>query len=190
MDAKIMRKVRLCVYGYLRQQIENKNDLLIPMDVQSLCLLYSKDLLFVTFKYIPLAAAQKAVSNLTRKQLNEIKCMKRPPTPIKLTLNAVVLLLGKQTTDWRQMQKLLSSPDFIPSILSFNTNQVKSKTVRKVKKTYLSDPQFTFKRVNKASKAAAPLVLWVRAQMEFANLSDSKQTLDELEKQMIEFERL
>ena len=44
---------------------------------------------------------------------------------------------------------------------------------QKINRDYISNEEFTFERVNKASKVAGPLVLWVKAQTKFADLLDS-----------------
>merc|ERR1712154_498001 len=120
-----------------------------------------------------LEAAQKAVSNINKKQLNEIKVLRNPPKMVEMTLNAVVMMMGKKVKTWKDIQKLLGSNDFIPSILKFDTNKVREKTRKKLQKEYLSKEDFNFERVNKASKVAGPLVLWVQSQIKFAHLLDS-----------------
>merc|ERR1712244_161601 len=101
-----------------------------------------------------LEAAQKAVSNINKKQLNEIKVLRNPPKMVEMTMNCVVTLMGKKIKNWKDVQKLLCSNDFIPSILKFDTNKVKEKTRKKLQKEYLSKEDFNFERVNKASKVA------------------------------------
>merc|ERR1712115_662130 len=81
-----------------------------------------------------LEAAQKAVSNINKKQLNEIKALKKPPQMVEMTMNCVVTLMGKKIKNWKDVQKLLGSNDFIPSILKFDTNSVKEKVRKKIQK--------------------------------------------------------
>ena len=90
-----------------------------------------------------------------------------------MTFNAVALLMGKKIRDWKGMQKWTGRSDFIPSVLKFDTNKVKEKTRKKVEKKYLRLEDFNYERVNKASKVAGPLVLWVKAQVKFSYLLDS-----------------
>eukprot|EP01083_Nonionella_stella_P096780 272139_1 len=119
-----------------------------------------------------LEAAQKAVSNINKKQLNEIKSLKKPPQVVDMTMRAVGTLMGKKIKAWKDVQKMLGSNDFIPAILKFDTNKVKEKTRKKINKDFMSNPDFTFERVNKASKVAGPLVLWVKSQVKMADLLD------------------
>merc|ERR1712130_629092 len=91
-----------------------------------------------------LEAAQKAVSNINKKQLNEIKALKKPPKMVEMTLNCVLTLMGIKTKDWKDVQKILGGKDFIPQILKFDTNKVAEKTRKKIQKKYLSDEEFTY----------------------------------------------
>eukprot|EP01084_Bolivina_argentea_P022716 42233_1 len=64
-----------------------------------------------------LEAAQKAVLNINKNQLNEIKALKNPPKMVDFTFRAVATVMGKKINDWKQIQQMLASNDFIPSIL-------------------------------------------------------------------------
>merc|ERR1711936_311936 len=41
-----------------------------------------------------LEAAQKAVSNINKKQLQELKALKKPPKMVEMTLNCVMTIMG------------------------------------------------------------------------------------------------
>ena len=120
-----------------------------------------------------LEAAHKAVANINKKHLNEVKSIRNPPILFEMTMIAVTTLMGKKVKDWRGMQKVMASRDFIQSILKFDTNKVQEMTRRKINKEFISNEDFTFEKVNETSKVAGPLVLWVRAQVKFAYLLDS-----------------
>eukprot|EP01084_Bolivina_argentea_P141294 248304_1 len=124
---------------------------------------------------IPLKAAQKAVSNINKKQLNEIKaeCYRNPPKLIELTFFALFTLMGKKIRRWPDCIKLFAANQFIPSILTFDSSTIESKTRKIMNKKYLTNEQFTFKRINKASKVCGPLVLWIKSQIKYAGLLDS-----------------
>merc|ERR1719295_2008400 len=81
--------------------------------------------------------------------------------------------MSKKTKNgWKDVQKILANAHFIPDILQFDTNKVSSKVRDKVIKKYINDEKWTFEAVNKASKVAGPLVLWVKSQVKFAHLLD------------------
>ena len=195
-----------------------------------------------------LERAQKAVSNINKKQLNEIKFRRNPGRPIEMTLNAVMELMGKQPdteqkerikktnknkidvffkgyvesinddvdnnkivpnviidfiikyTDpyslgktelqggerivmvywlereikyswrWGKVLRWITSNDTIPSILKFDTNNITDKMRKGVTEKYLSNDDLTFEIVNKSSKVAGALLLWVKAQIKFSHL--------------------
>lgn len=75
--------------------------------------------------------------------------------------------------NWRTIQRVIASNDFMPRILKYDTNKMKEKTRKKIKKEFLANPDFTYERVNKSSKVGGPLVLWVKAQIKFAHVLDS-----------------
>eukprot|EP01083_Nonionella_stella_P017655 49422_1 len=69
------------------------------------------------------------------------------------------------------VQEMLASNDFIPSILKFtyNTNKVTKEHQKKIKK-FMSNHDFTSERVNSECKVCGPLVKWFRSQVRMAGL--------------------
>eukprot|EP01083_Nonionella_stella_P102385 291223_1 len=67
------------------------------------------------------------------------------------------------------VQEMLASNDFIPSIRKFTyyTNEV---TKKKINKEFYSNRDFTFERVNSECKVCGPLVKWFRSQVRMAGL--------------------
>merc|ERR1719445_274903 len=74
---------------------------------------------------------------------------------------AVCTLMGKKIKSWKDVQKMLGDKNFIPMILKFDTNKVSEKVRKKINKTYISNEDFTFERINKASKVAEELTATV-----------------------------
>eukprot|EP01083_Nonionella_stella_P219455 786117_1 len=113
-----------------------------------------------------LEAAKKAVSNINQEQLNEIKALKEPPKLVDMTMRAVATLMCID------VQEMLASNDFIPSILKFtyDTNKATTEHQKKIKKEFLSNHDFTFERVNSECKVCGPLVKWVRSQVRMVGL--------------------
>ena len=110
-----------------------------------------------------LEAAKKAVSNINKKQLNEIAVIRNAPFMLEMTMNAVAILIGKKIKDWKRMKKLMARQDFIQVILKFDTDKITKRHRKKILKYYFSNEDFTFERANKASKVAGSLLLWVKA---------------------------
>merc|ERR1719319_848235 len=112
-------------------------------------------------------AAQKLVSSINKRQLDEIRVLKKPPAVVELVCSAVGNVVGS----WRDIQKAMGKSTFIPSMLQFDTMSLKAERRREcVKYTLRSD--FTEERANKASKAAGPLVKWVKSQVRYSELLD------------------
>ncbi|ERT02584.1 dynein heavy chain, cytoplasmic [Sporothrix schenckii ATCC 58251] len=119
-------------------------------------------------------AAKASVSNIKRQQLTEVRSMTSPPQGVRLTLDSVCTLLGhKVVGDWRAIQGVVRRDDFIASIINFNNEKMMTRSLRlKMRNEFLSNPEFTFEKVNRASKACGPLVQWVEAQVNYAEILD------------------
>ena len=61
--------------------------------------------------------------------------------------------------------------DFISSIVNFDNESMMTKQLRtKMRNDYLNKDDFTYERANRASKACGPLVQWVEAQVNYAEI--------------------
>eukprot|EP00486_Rosalina_sp_Unknown_P003106 CAMPEP_0201574314 /NCGR_PEP_ID=MMETSP0190_2-20130828/18745_1 /ASSEMBLY_ACC=CAM_ASM_000263 /TAXON_ID=37353 /ORGANISM="Rosalina sp." /LENGTH=606 /DNA_ID=CAMNT_0048002403 /DNA_START=108 /DNA_END=1928 /DNA_ORIENTATION=+ len=118
-----------------------------------------------------LEEAKKLVSTISKKQLDEIRVLKKPPAVVELVMSAVAVILGNKIKSWRDIQKVLSNSKFVPSIMNFDTMTLKKKTREEVVK-YVKHEDFNEERANKASKVAGPLVKWVISQVKYSELLD------------------
>lgn len=50
--------------------------------------------------------------------------MRNPPPAVKMALEAICLLLGEKSTDWRQILTVIVKDSFVPSILNFDTEEI------------------------------------------------------------------
>ncbi|GAA5943977.1 hypothetical protein JCM3775_004729 [Rhodotorula graminis] len=116
--------------------------------------------------------AQAAVSNIKKQQLTEVRSMANPPEAVKLSMEAVCILLGHKIDSWKAVQAVLRSDSFISHIVNFDTAQLTRHLRDKMRAEYLSRPSFTFETVNRASKACGPLVKWVIAQVNYSSILD------------------
>ncbi|KAJ2744465.1 dynein heavy chain [Coemansia sp. BCRC 34301] len=115
--------------------------------------------------------AQRAVSNIKKQHLSEVRTMANPPAGVKLALEAVCALLGHRAADWKALQAVVRRDDFIASIVGFDTDRHVTKPLRAhMRRTFLERPEFSFDAVSRASKACGPLVTWVVAQVEFSDI--------------------
>ncbi|GAA6030036.1 hypothetical protein JCM8097_009225 [Rhodosporidiobolus ruineniae] len=115
--------------------------------------------------------AQAAVKNIKKQQLTEVRSMANPPEPVKLSMEAVCILLGHKVDSWKSVQAVLRGENFISSIVNFDTDRSMSRQLRdKVRNEYLARPSFNFETVNRASKACGPLCQWVMAQVNYSSI--------------------
>jgi dynein heavy chain 1 len=117
--------------------------------------------------------AKKSVQNIKRQHLTEVRSMQNPPAGVKLALEAVCTLLGHKPDSWKTIVSIVRREDFIASIVQFdNERQMTAAHRRKMQKEYLSREEFTFEKVDRASKACGPLVQWVSAQVTYSDILD------------------
>jgi dynein heavy chain 1 len=117
--------------------------------------------------------AQRSVSNIKRQHLTEVRSMQNPPAGVKLALESVCTLLGHKATDWKTIVSIVRRDDFIASIVGYeNERQMTPQLRNKMSAEYLSKEEFTFERVQRASKACGPLVQWVEAQVNYSEILD------------------
>ncbi|TWU76393.1 hypothetical protein ED733_006599 [Metarhizium rileyi] len=135
--------------------------------------------------------AKASVSNIKRQHLTEVRSMGNPPQGVRLALDAVCTLLGHKINDWKAVQAVVRRDDFIASIIMFDNGKQMTKALRnKMRNDFLSNPEFTFEKVNRASKACGPLVQWVAAQVNYADILDRvgplKEEVTQLEEQALQ----
>ena len=117
--------------------------------------------------------AQRSVSNIKRQHLTEVRSMGNPPAGVKLALESVCTLLGHRVEHWKAIQGIVRREDFIASIVNYDNERQMTPNLReKMRREFLSNDDFTFERVNRASKACGPLVQWVEAQVNYSEILD------------------
>ncbi|DAA79594.1 TPA_exp: Uncharacterized protein A8136_0367 [Trichophyton benhamiae CBS 112371] len=114
--------------------------------------------------------AQKSVSNIKKQHLTEVRSMSNPPSGVRLALE---------------------SDDFIASIVNYDNERQMTRQLRaKMLNEFLSKEEFSFERVNHASKACGPLVQWVQAQVHYSSILDRvgplREEVGQLEEQALQ----
>jgi len=114
---------------------------------------------------------------LKKSDLQELKAMKKPPSGVKLTMEAVSILMHvkpqlikdpnggfKKIKDYwgPASKKLLGDTKFLKKLLKYDKDNVSEKTTNDVE-VYINDPNFTPEVIGKASVASAGLCKWVHA---------------------------
>lgn len=117
-----------------------------------------------------LIEAKRAVKGINPRQLQTIRSYANPPVLIQLTLEAVFKLLGHRNVDWSQLRKNIMDKNFIPSIVKFKAQNIHPKIREHVRQKYLSNAEFNFEAVNRASTACGPLFKWLESQINYADI--------------------
>jgi dynein heavy chain 1 len=128
-----------------------------------------------------LIEAKEAVSSVKKTQLDEVRGFANPPVLVKLTMEAVCVVLGEKGAEipWEAVRKRIRTDGFLHDVVEFNTEKLTDKIRARIKKQYLSNADFNFEKVNKASRACGPLCKWLRAQVHYAEILDKVQPLRE-----------
>ncbi|XP_021916207.1 dynein heavy chain, cytoplasmic isoform X8 [Zootermopsis nevadensis] len=114
--------------------------------------------------------AQQAVKSIKKQHLVEVRSMANPPAVVKVALESICLLLGENTTEWRTIRSVTMRESFISTIVNFNTEDMNDEVREKMKSRYLSNPDYNFEKVNRASMACGPMVKWAIAQINYADM--------------------
>lgn len=135
--------------------------------------------------------AAEAVGNIKRQHLTEVRSMGNPPAGVKLALEAVCTLLGHKIDSWKTIQAIVRRDDFIASIVGYENERQMTRSHRiRMQNEFLSKEDFTYERVNRASKACGPLVQWVEAQVNYSDILDRigplREEADQLEEQALQ----
>jgi len=122
-----------------------------------------------------LLKAKEAVGSINKKDLDQVRSYPNPPSQVILALEPVMLMLGTKEKDlvWKTMKKALAKSNFITSIIDYNVDKLTPRMAKKIKKRYLSDINFNYDIVKQASKACAPLVMWVDSMISYAGVKNS-----------------
>ena len=126
-----------------------------------------------------LEQAQKAVGGIKSDNLNEIRSLKMPPEAIHDVLSAVLLLLGIRDTSWLSMKNFLGKRGVKDEILNYDAHNMTPKIRKQVAKTLRAKASsFDDANIYRVSVAAAPLALWVKANVRYSLVLDKIEPLE------------
>ncbi|XP_064603299.1 cytoplasmic dynein 1 heavy chain 1-like isoform X2 [Liolophura sinensis] len=114
--------------------------------------------------------AQNAVKSIKKQHLVEVKSLANPPTAVKVAIESICVLLGESDLDWKSLRGTIMRDNFISTIVNFKTDDVTDEIRQKMKNKYLSNPDYNYEKVNRASLACGPMVKWAIAQINYAEM--------------------
>eukprot|EP00762_Andalucia_godoyi_P006421 ANDGO_02891.mRNA.1 Dynein-1-beta heavy chain len=130
-----------------------------------------------------LDAALSSLQSLKVSDLQEVGSYKTPPSGVKLVLEAVCIMLEvaprkvvasfntKVDDYWEPAKGLLrDARGFLETLFTFNRDSIDEKRIHKIL-PYYNDPEFDPARIEKVSRAARSMCLWVRAMVDYYRVS-------------------
>ncbi|KAJ3118419.1 Dynein heavy chain 7, axonemal [Phlyctochytrium bullatum] len=124
-----------------------------------------------------LNAALSALDTLKKNDIDLVKSMKNPPDGVKLVMEAVCVMKdikpekipdpsgsGRMIFDyWKSSLKMLGDPKFLESLKTFDKDDIPAHVIKKIRTTYIPNPEFKPEKVRNASSAAEGLCNWIIA---------------------------
>lgn len=114
-----------------------------------------------------LMVAEKAVNELSKDDITELKKVNNPIKAVLLALECTLIYLGYKNVDWKTAQKALADIKFLEKLKTYDRDSVPDRILKKVKEL-TKNPDFNIERMVKASKAAGGLAKWCKAIREYA----------------------
>ncbi|XP_075243127.1 dynein axonemal heavy chain 7-like isoform X3 [Convolutriloba macropyga] len=124
-----------------------------------------------------LEEATRCLDILKPSDITILKSMKSPPLGVKLVMEAICVLkdippekvndpdggTAKVNSYWGPSKKLLGDLNFLTSLKTFDKDNVNATTMDRIRKEYMTNPDFAPDVVAKSSSAAQGLCRWVMA---------------------------
>jgi dynein heavy chain 2 len=121
-----------------------------------------------------LAAAREAVGDIKAESLSEIRALRAPPDAVRDVLQGVLILMGIYDTSWVSMRSFLAKRGVKEEIINFDARLVSPEMRSKVEELLQTHgASFEQENAKRASKAAAPLAAWVKANLEYASVLET-----------------
>jgi len=109
-----------------------------------------------------LKAAIRAVSELNKDDISELKKVNNPVPAVELALKCTLTYLGYTKIDWALAQKTMADMKFLDRLKNFEKDSITDKIYKKVEKI-VDSPEFNAEIMTRASKAAGGLAKWCQA---------------------------
>ncbi|RWS13790.1 hypothetical protein B4U79_14531 [Dinothrombium tinctorium] len=118
-----------------------------------------------------LLAAKAAVGGIKPEALSEIRSLRAPPEVIRDILEGVLRLMGVNDTSWVSMKSFLSRRGVKEEIMNFDARKITPEMRAKVETLLKAKPEsFEEQQAKRASAAAAPLAIWLKANVTYSKV--------------------
>eukprot|EP00899_Mesostigma_viride_P003254 jgi/Mesvir1/1292/Mv03759-RA.1 len=133
------------------------------------------------------AEAKASVRSIKKAHLDDLRSMPNPPEAVKLTLQAVCLMLTETKIGvWREILGIVRKNDFISLVVDFNNERLSPAIVSRLKAEYVGNPMLNYEAVNRASKACGPLCQWITSQIAYLEIMGRVQPLRDQVARLVE----
>ncbi|KAJ3116477.1 Cytoplasmic dynein 2 heavy chain 1 [Phlyctochytrium bullatum] len=114
-------------------------------------------------------AAQSAVGDIKPESLTEIRSLRAPPPAVRDVLEGVLRLMGILDMSWNSMKGFLGKRTIKDEIMNFDARNI-TKQVRDSVTELLRSKKDSFEEatIKRSSVAAAPLAMWVKANIQYS----------------------
>ncbi|KAJ3070332.1 Cytoplasmic dynein 2 heavy chain 1 [Podochytrium sp. JEL0797] len=118
-----------------------------------------------------LRQAKTAVGEIKSESLSEIRSLRAPPPAVRDVLEAVLRLMGNLDMSWNSMKGFLGKRSVKDEIMNFNARNI-NPAVRDSVYALMKSKGDSFEDavIRRASVAAAPLCLWVKANLQYSSV--------------------
>ncbi|KAJ1562887.1 Cytoplasmic dynein 2 heavy chain 1 [Nowakowskiella sp. JEL0078] len=119
-------------------------------------------------------SAQEAVGSIKSESLTEIRSLRAPPPAIRDVLEGVLRLMGILDMSWNSMKGFLGKRTIKDEIMNFDVRNI-TKSVRESVNQLMREKRDSFDEVSikRVSVAAAPLAMWVKANIRYSTVLES-----------------
>jgi dynein heavy chain 2, cytosolic len=114
-------------------------------------------------------SAKAAVGEIRSDSISEIRSLRAPPPAIRDVLEGVLRLMGNLDMSWNSMKGFLGQRTVKEEIMNFDVRNI-TKQTREAVELILKEKKESFEDsvIKRSSVAAAPLAVWVKANLQYA----------------------
>ena len=121
--------------------------------------------------------------NIDKRDILELKNYANPPADAKFTFDIIMIILNKSPS-WKESKLTMGKGDFREQLAQYDYKHVVGKTYEKVITKLTQNPQLTYEKLQKISRACSELIIWIqqwvkisKAHFEKANLEAQMKSL-------------
>ena len=115
--------------------------------------------------------AERAISELSKNDITELKSFQNPPAAVVLALRCVFTYLGhvmKQEFEWNWAKGIMSDTRFLDKIKTYDNKNISPQILAKIKALIQND-QFNIADMTVKSRVAGGLAKWCKATADFSD---------------------